>query len=324
MSAKYERHALSAHYPMMTPQEMASLEKRLLTEGFDETQEIVLYDGKVLDGWNRYQAALKVGVEPLFRNWEPADGTPLQYVLRHNHDRRHLSPSQLGAVALEMAPLIQAEEDEMLARQQGGGGVVAPAGDGSGSVIELDKTRTAEQIAQDIFGVSDTMMKLQKRLQKNAPDLYAQVLDGSKTANAARVLLDEREATARANRSQGKEKAERAQALEEIATKHGKTSAIYKAAEKSTILKAHDDLMIFAGMPPAEAKKLVPLLNEGWTIKKAQQFLGGKLMLQSSIEDLINTAIVNKRVNGKDTFEIQLGGWNITLDPATPETPAAS
>ena len=59
---KYTRHPFN-WLPDMTPEEMELLKNSIRNNGFDHTQPIPLYEGKVLDGWQRYQAAMAIIAE---------------------------------------------------------------------------------------------------------------------------------------------------------------------------------------------------------------------------------------------------------------------
>jgi hypothetical protein len=60
----------------------------------------VLLDGMVLDGWHRYLACAKAGVEFKAMNFDGAD--PVAFVISRNLHRRHLTPSQR---ALRLSPV---------------------------------------------------------------------------------------------------------------------------------------------------------------------------------------------------------------------------
>jgi hypothetical protein len=86
----YKRHALSAAFPTMSETQFADLIDDIKLNGLNEP--IVLFQGEILDGWNRYQACEQAGVKPHFLNYQGTD--PVQYVKSKNLFRRHLSESQ--------------------------------------------------------------------------------------------------------------------------------------------------------------------------------------------------------------------------------------
>jgi len=73
--------------------------------------DIVLYEGKVLDGRNRLAACKIAKVEPRFVEWS-GTGSPTEWVISENLVRRHLSASQRAVIALDILPLLEKEAKE--------------------------------------------------------------------------------------------------------------------------------------------------------------------------------------------------------------------
>jgi hypothetical protein len=66
-------------------------------------EAIVTYEGKILDGRNRYLACQKAKVEPHYEEYEGDKDNLLQFVLSKNASRRHLSTSQRALIAAKMS-----------------------------------------------------------------------------------------------------------------------------------------------------------------------------------------------------------------------------
>jgi hypothetical protein len=98
---KLELHPLADLFPMMTDEELDELGEDMLKHG--QREPIWLYEGKILDGRNRYRACLMKGIEPGITETRVAD--PLAFVISLNLKRRHLDASQRAMVVAEIAKL---------------------------------------------------------------------------------------------------------------------------------------------------------------------------------------------------------------------------
>jgi len=65
--------------------------KRMEASGFDKSQPIVLYEGKILDGRHRYLAAVKTGVDPIFSEFQGSREEAVEYVTMKQVERGHWS-----------------------------------------------------------------------------------------------------------------------------------------------------------------------------------------------------------------------------------------
>lgn len=65
---------------------------------------IILHEGRILDGRNRYRACQTIGIAPKVEPWDGI-GDPLDFVVSRNLHRRHLSTSQRSQIAARIATL---------------------------------------------------------------------------------------------------------------------------------------------------------------------------------------------------------------------------
>jgi hypothetical protein len=103
MSEKeYEFHTYAAVVPMLGQVELAALAADIQGNGL--RQPIMLFEGKILDGRNRYKACRIVGVEPSFQHFN-GEGDPIDYIVSMNLVRRQLTASQKGLAVAKIAEL---------------------------------------------------------------------------------------------------------------------------------------------------------------------------------------------------------------------------
>jgi len=72
---------------------------------------ITLFEGKILDGRNRYLACQMLNIEPKYVQFEDKD--PMAFVISHNLCRRHLSESQRAMVAAKVVALEEQRRQKM-------------------------------------------------------------------------------------------------------------------------------------------------------------------------------------------------------------------
>jgi hypothetical protein len=106
----FKYHDLANLFPMLEldSKEFAELVGDIRKHG--QVEPCVLFQGKIIDGRNRYEACRAAGVLTRFVRGEAEHGlgtrtSPLAWVLSKNLHRRHLDASQRGIVAAKIANL---------------------------------------------------------------------------------------------------------------------------------------------------------------------------------------------------------------------------
>ena len=103
-SGTLERHELSSIFGDMPDDEFQNLVKSVEADGFMDSLIRVL-DGKILDGWHRYRAAVSLNLvrKLMFMPWdENKEGNAVAFVAARNIERRHLSASQRAQIVVSL------------------------------------------------------------------------------------------------------------------------------------------------------------------------------------------------------------------------------
>lgn len=99
----YDIHDFCALFPVASDQDTAMLVQDIRCHGLLDA--ITRYDGKILDGRNRYTACKILNIEPRYVDFEGDDEAALDFVVSKNLARRHLNESQRAMVAGRLANL---------------------------------------------------------------------------------------------------------------------------------------------------------------------------------------------------------------------------
>ncbi len=94
-------HPAAELFPLLSGLEAEALAKDI--REFGQHQPITIYQGQILDGRNRYEACLRLGIEPRTTEYIGAD--PVGFVISMNLMRRHLDESQRAMVAARAADM---------------------------------------------------------------------------------------------------------------------------------------------------------------------------------------------------------------------------
>jgi ParB-like chromosome segregation protein Spo0J len=120
MSAQIPFHPLSNMFPLMEGEEFDALVEDIKKNG--QREPIVLYQGKILDGRNRYRACLEAGVGLRISKYEdnsPYIGDPAAYVISKNIHRRHLTAEQRQKLIIEVLARAPEKSDRRHAKEIG-------------------------------------------------------------------------------------------------------------------------------------------------------------------------------------------------------------
>ena len=187
----YEDHSINNGLSLMEAGDLNELAERIKNEGLKE--DITLFEGKILDGRNRYRACKIAGITPKFKEFEAEypDQSPWDFVWDKNLSRLHLDKGQRGMARLyleEGAGKWQEEHEKQAdeankARSNAAKGNRNAAKDrpkngACSKRAHTDSSGKTRKARAQRAGVSAATMAKCEELKKHAPDLAEKVLAG--------------------------------------------------------------------------------------------------------------------------------------------------
>ncbi len=154
----YTQHPLSSAFPAMSADDFQALKDSI--EAIGVQNPVAIFEGMVIDGWHRYQAANELGMD--CPTVELADVDPRDFVLAQNKARRHITQAQLAMAATAVYAWFPADG----AAQKGG------------VALSATPPKSNAELAA-IAGVSERTIRQAKAVQtKAAPEVQAAVKRG--------------------------------------------------------------------------------------------------------------------------------------------------
>jgi hypothetical protein len=142
-------HPLTELFPLIEGAEFDALVTSIKEGG--QREPIVVLDGAILDGRNRYRACKAAGVEPIAKEFVGTD--PIRFVVDVNMRRRHLNESQRAMIAAKLATLTRgcvATQMPSLAESSRGTEIsVPPISQGAASAlmnVSIDTIQSAKTV----------------------------------------------------------------------------------------------------------------------------------------------------------------------------------
>ena len=162
---EYQFHPLANIFPLMSDGEYSLLFDDIDKRGLQEP--IVIYQGMILDGRNRYNACKQLG--RTFETKPYTGNDPFGFVFGANFHRRHLNESQRAMVAARI--------------------VTTKLGDNQH--IKREGRQIDQPTAAEMLNVSVKSVQHAKEVcEKAAPELQAMVVGGKVAVSAAGKLVD--------------------------------------------------------------------------------------------------------------------------------------
>lgn len=153
---KKKIHELCLSIPPIAPDKFIELKADIAKKGVLEP--IWLYEGKILDGRHRYEAAHDLNIEPTFNNYEGDD--PLGFIISLNTFRKTLTSTQRACVALDALVY-----EEKLAKQR-----QIESGRITGKANAKNEEKIPQALSKFSKGKSETMFEeISTQASKRAP-----------------------------------------------------------------------------------------------------------------------------------------------------------
>jgi len=169
-----ESHKLADIFPMIEGEELEDLKRDIKKNG--QIEPVILYEGKILDGRNRYKACKELGLDVKTKEYKGKN--PLEFVISLNLKRRHLSKSQKAVISLDLLPLFEKEAKKRHDNPFG----VPQETDGLGEKSPnppISSGKASFQLGK-LIQVDGSYIQQAKRLKKDFPEKLEEVRMGHK------------------------------------------------------------------------------------------------------------------------------------------------
>jgi len=172
-----KHHPIADVWPMMDEAKLAELADDIRKNG--QLVPVWLYEGKILDGRNRWAACKIAGVDP--KTKEYTGDEPTAFAVSLNDRRRHMNKGALAAVAAELEPHFA--EDAKRRYEQ-------TVGRPKKSVANLPPISSphpkARQEAAKSVGVGDRYVQDAKKVKTESPEVFERLKAGKITLQDAK------------------------------------------------------------------------------------------------------------------------------------------
>lgn len=180
----YEAHPAAIMFPAMSDEEYHSLKIDIQQNGLHEP--ILVHEGKVIDGRHRQRACLELGLSPKIEVWD-GSGSLISLIYSLNIHRRHLTASQRAALAIDLLPALEAENEELRRKK-----ISLSRKNQSTQIAELSElSQTSAEKAAGQVKANRQYVADAKAIKKQAPEKFEAIKAGVMTITEAKRELKE-------------------------------------------------------------------------------------------------------------------------------------
>jgi hypothetical protein len=169
-----KHHPIADVWPMMAEDKLHELADDIRKNG--QLVPVWLYEGKILDGRNRWAACKIAGIEP--KTKEYTGDEPTAFAVAMNDRRRHMNKGALAAVAAELEPHFAADAKRRQIRKPKPESVVEK--------VPQQTPRKAREEAAASVGVNDRYVSDAKKVKQEAPEVFERLKAGKITLQDAK------------------------------------------------------------------------------------------------------------------------------------------
>jgi len=279
-----EFHELANEFPLLTKDETQELAEDIKANGLVE--EITLFEGKILDGRNRYNACKIAGYDLnqddiIFFEERHPEEDPVAYVISMNIKRRHLGVGQRAAIGNRLVELMKAEDG---------------------------KAKEKMKKAADAVKVAASAVEQAGFVKKHDPEGFKDLQKGTKTLHKA-VKQAAKEAAKKATGH------EIDQAWERVQTVCGKPFAAAIKEDQVDALSTPKHIIAFSELADDKMKAIVPVLKLGWKLARAMSFLDKEITPATTFAQAIDLFVFK----GSKKFDFEMEGVKFTLSKGAPK-----
>ena len=194
-----KRHKFNI-FPEAKTEDYERLKQDIEANGYDSSQPIILYQGDILDGWNRQKACNELKEKPTYETFQGTDEEAIRYMMRTNK-RRNLNSGQWACIAVEAEDLIEAIRKEVekqrrvnVSKNNGRKQSNNPESTTVQKIVPSspkDTSKLASHKTAELFNTNRTYVNQATKLKEQAPQVFEAVkagtmrmTDGSKAVKA--------------------------------------------------------------------------------------------------------------------------------------------
>ena len=190
-----QNHEYSDIFPLIPQSELKDLADDILENGL--RHPILLYNGKILDGRNRYLACKSIGVIPKTKDFEGTDSDALNLVWSENFHRRHLDKSQASICIVEKQSLVDRFRAEAKEAQRESALLNQPQNSqkidhSERTYREKNESKSSAKIAK-LAGTNRQYISDAQKIVKESPKLAEEIKSGKKTIPQAKREIKKQE-----------------------------------------------------------------------------------------------------------------------------------